>query len=184
LCPAAHPPYADRVAVDWPLYGDFFPIEGFGVVVLGAGKTKAGKVAAGIHPAGPASTDTLELGRDGPALVCRNVGPQAFPSDSPWLEWARIDYLALCLREQGTDLNFRDRQFAVIETDLETFKSGARWYLAFPSQDQAEARAAYFSSLVDDADLAGFVVVPWMASHEEKGELMRRFFAHRRDART
>jgi hypothetical protein len=166
---------------DWSFYADYFPIEGFGVVILGAGKTKGGKVAAGMDRLALASTDLLELRREGPTLLCRNVGPQRIEDDSHWRAWAPIDYFALCLRERGTELNFRDREPDVVEVDREAFTQGARWYLAFPSQAQADERLAYFGSLVHDADLAGFVVVPWMSSHEEKGQLMRRFFAKRRE---
>lgn len=167
--------YAARVAVDWSLYADFFPIEGCGVVVVGAGKSKAGRVAAGMNFDEHASTDLLELGRDGAELRCRNVGPRGVSDDGRWRDWERVDYFALCLRDRETELNYRDRPLALVEVQRETFIEGARWYLAFPHQDRAEKRLDYFRALSDTAALK-FVVVPWMESHEAKGQLMRDYF--------
>jgi hypothetical protein len=161
-------------------YGDMYRIEGWNVAIFGFGKSHAGRVAAGQRPAHYLVTDDLRLWREGNDLFAA-LDVAVFGERDARPRSHRVDAFVRCLREDETKRFYVDRPLALAPLPVDEFIRASRWNIGFPlTTENIETRVAerepLFRSLVEGA-VSRFFLVPWMATADAKGELLRSHFA-------
>jgi hypothetical protein len=160
-------------------YGDLFLIGTNNVAIFGFGKTRAARIAAGNQLETELVTDHLLLRRDGKRLLA-HLDLARHGEDSPLPRWHVVHAFARCLREDETKHAFAEQRTAIREVDIDTFIRASRWNIGYPLtaetlEERLAERSPLFRKLVEGA-VTQFVLVPWMATLEEKADLLRSYF--------
>ncbi|MGO4543247.1 hypothetical protein AB4Z29_00410 [Paenibacillus sp. 2TAB23] len=157
-------------------YGDIFEINGAGCVVFGFGKTKACREAINNNEDNEIGLDFASLSRVNNDLYAHcEFEFWADNTPDPINDRVPIRYLLRMLDQDETSNLVNPEQIQVVS--YEDFVEYSQFNINFqmPIVYTSEERNASFKSLTEGTNISGFLLVPWMNSHIEKGSLMRSF---------
>ena len=156
-------------------YGDIFIIAQNGCLIMGHGKTKAGRIAAERIEDNEISLDFAHLFNNDEGAV---IGKFSLPIDLQQMLNERgikskecpkiaLNFALYCLDSDGTTGLFPEATKAeLLEIDKAKFADIASWHIDFTDGIVA------FDKIMPNFGLRYFLV-PWCSSHEEKGILIR-----------
>jgi len=168
-------------------YADLFNIHGKVWMIMGCGKSTAARIASN-------KAADADIARDGVALIEKNkqlfgrydlgaIGAHADP-ESTLHALHQIDFIAFCLNEQETAQLFGREQRKLRTTTAEKmaklsvinpYPASTAMFVCTPdeyiSYQAPERREKKFIELVSSSNFCNFLLVPFMASPEEKAAL-------------
>jgi hypothetical protein len=168
-------------------YADLFKICGKVWMIMGSGKSGAGRIASNLEK-------DSDLARDGVALIAKNnqlfgrfdLGASGVHADqdSPLDELHQIDFIAFCLDVQQTAALYNDAPQVLRSTTAEImarlsvfnmYPASMARNLCTPDEFAYYASPALreekFKELVLSTGFASFLLVPFMATVQEKANL-------------
>lgn len=150
-------------------YGDIFRVNGKGCLFFGHGKTKAGRVAINQNSNDEISLDFAELERDGDDVYGRFNMPEIpnLPTASPSVA---LEVYLKCLSEEETKQLYANSPLQIIEVNLEQFTKISNFNINFIKPNSS--CTSKFVSITNGSSVNRFLLVPWMDSHELKGQLI------------
>jgi len=173
-------------SLDNIFYGDLFIINGSGCLIFGTGKTKAGRTASDNLENNEIALDFACLTREEQNLF----GHFEIPTETsiipdPICLKVKIDFLIRMLSEEETirikQINNLQHLNSIIRIDLVDFISASIFNITFtipegtytPFMDQN--RVSIFEEITKQAEIKECLLVPWMSSHIEKGEILKNY---------
>lgn len=168
-------------------YADMFNIHGKVWMIMGCGKSTAARIASNKE-------ENADIARDGVAITEKNkqlfgrydigaIGAHADPA-STLHAFHQIDFIAFCLNEQETEQIFGHGQRKLIATSAEKmaklsvvypYPASAAQFVCSPKEIETyaapELRERKFKEIVSSTEFNNFLLVPYMASADEKAAL-------------
>jgi hypothetical protein len=162
-------------------YGDIFRISNKTCLVMGKGKSKAGSEAVDKEE-DRVALDFSCLTRNDDTLFghfemeIRNIN-----NPDPINERKPINYLVRMLGHEETITYFGGQVPEIRSVSLEEFITLSKWFITYSidmmtmEQRNDNSKLRLFRSLTEGANIEGCIIVPWMESHESKGEAIKKF---------
>ncbi|WP_201008602.1 hypothetical protein [Paenibacillus glycanilyticus] len=157
-------------------YGDLFKINQQGCLVFGFGKTKACRVAGedfGLDFACLTRMENVLYGH------CEHeIRAETVPD--PIDEREKLDYLIRMLDAEETNRYASVLNGQILSIKYHDFVKASQFNITFTvgsgfQNHSSEQRVQSFVTLTEGADIKEFLLVPWMDSHSDKGNLLKNY---------
>lgn len=157
-------------------YGDIFVINGKGCLLFGSGKTKAGREASLDDEKNEIALDFACIERVGQTVYGSFDLPSSFPrigmNPNPNTTRVELTVFIRFLNQDETNHYYKNGILQIREISYDDFINLSEFNICF---NLGNIGLEIFRELTHNSNVDKFLIVPWMDSHQTKGDMLRNY---------